>query len=115
MGRKKVRSAADDNLEMFDDGALGESIDGAVDDGVLESTDLESTDMDLELPDDVMEVSRPPVNGIASRARARLEVKRRLDAYLERKWFRDHGWDDDDELFNDEFFMEDDPDPHQHI
>ena len=54
------------------------------------------------------------INGTSRKASAKLETKRRLDAYLERKWFRDHGWDDDDELFNDEFFADTDKPLHHH-
>ena len=37
----------------------------------------------------------------------KLAAKKRMDDYLERKWFKDQGWDDDDELFGDEYFAED--------
>lgn len=41
---------------------------------------------------------------VSRKAQCKLESKRRLDAYMERKWFKEQGWDDDDELFFDEFF-----------
>ncbi len=45
----------------------------------------------------------------------KLKVKKRLDAYLERKWFKDHGWEDDDDLFNDDFFSESDIQDHNRL
>lgn len=45
----------------------------------------------------------------------KLEVKKRLDAYLERKWFQENGWEDDDELFSDDFFYNSHSRRHGHI
>ena len=41
-----------------------------------------------------------------AKANKKLITKRRLDDYLERKWFKENGWDDDDDLFQDEYFTE---------
>lgn len=98
MGKEKEDSAADDDLDLFDDESV---IEPDVDDVEMLAEDLETVSA--------------PVNGSRRRSSDRLQVKRRLDAYLERKWFRDHGWDDDDELFNDEFFSDDDPNSRQHV
>lgn len=45
----------------------------------------------------------------------RMRVQKRLDAYLEGKWFKDHGWDDDNDLFNDDFFYESEIQDHNHL
>jgi hypothetical protein len=98
MGKEKEDSTADDGLDLFDD------------DPVIE-TDVEEVDI---LADDL---EKDNASGGETRKASsnKLEVKRRLDAYLERKWFREHGWDDDDELFNDDFFAEEDPDSLHHV
>ncbi len=91
MSKEKAKSSRDEGLDLFDDEDIMDS----------DVVDLE------ELDDDIDEDGEGPslrVSPQARKARARLDVKRRLDAHLERKWFRDHGWDDDDELFKDEFF-----------
>lgn len=36
----------------------------------------------------------------------KLQIKKRLDAYLEKQWLKDCGWDLEDELFNDAFFAD---------
>ena len=68
-----------------------EDLDLLADDGTLELQDIEETN-DLEV-----DLESQKIN-------AKLQVKKRMDDYLERKWFRDNGWDDDDDLFNDDFF-----------
>lgn len=102
MSKANDKSEPDEDLELFD-----------------EADEMDS-DLDLDvLEDDVVEAAprpngKPVTHGSSRRASARLETKRRLDAYLERKWFRDHGWDDDDELFKDDFFTDSSSPVHQH-
>ena len=102
MGKANTKSDADEDLDLFEDGE-----------------ELES-DLDLELLGDADDEELPKLNGASAargssrKASAKLETKRRLYAYLERKWFRDHGWGDDDELFNDEFFAESSNPIHHH-
>lgn len=79
---KEVSSEESDDLDLFED----EDIDG-IDPELMQAEPEELVDVE----------SGKKVNH-------RLEVKKRLDAYLERKWFKDHGWEDDDDLFDDDFF-----------
>ncbi len=94
MSKEKDSPSVDDEFDLFDE------------DEALES------DVDLDLPEEgtpvemTQAVANPAPNGTAARRTGKLETRRRLNAYLERKWFRDLGWDDDDELFNDEFFSD---------
>jgi hypothetical protein len=76
-----------------------------IDDVDLEIVDLEQDEVVKEV------VQTEPVK----KAKHKLKVKKRLDAYLERKWFKDHGWDDDDDLFNDDFFSESETPDHSRL
>ena len=79
MSKEKDSPSSDEDLDLL------------ADDGTLELQDIEETN-DLEV-----DLESQKIN-------AKLQVKKRMDDYLERKWFRDNGWDDDDDLFNDDFF-----------
>ncbi|MGI9317186.1 MAG: hypothetical protein ACR2QW_07660 [bacterium] len=85
MGKEKEgASEANDDLDLFED------------------TDLEEVDAELVQ----VESDDTVVSASVNKTDHKLKVKKRLDAYLERKWFKDHGWDDDDDLFDDDFFSE---------
>lgn len=85
MSKEKDESSEEnDDLDLFEEGDM---------DGI--DPELMQTE-----PEDLVDV------GSGKKANHKLEVKKRLDAYLERKWFKDHGWEDDDDLFNDDFFSE---------
>jgi len=79
--QKALISNKDDSLDIFEDEEIAED-----EVAVAEVDDLQQT---------------PFLKG---KANPKLVNKRRLDDYLERKWFRENGWDDDDELFNDQYF-----------
>ncbi|MGB5709229.1 MAG: hypothetical protein WBM41_20660 [Arenicellales bacterium] len=89
MSKDKDQSSDDDASDLIDDAEIGEL-----------DTELE------HLADEVFDFSS------IKKANQKLAVKKRLDAYLERKWFKEHGWEDDDELFSDDFFS--DPDTSRH-
>ena len=63
-----------------------------------------------ELPSEVLNVdthsSSTEKSTFESKTDTKLVAKKRMDDYLERKWFKDQGWDDDDELFSDEYFSD---------
>ena len=105
MGKEKEKSVADDDLDLYDD----ESVIASDGDGI----EMLGDELADELGDGLDDAVRS-TNGRSKKASPKLAVKRRLDAYLERKWFRDHGWEDDDELFNDDFFSDEGPDSRQH-
>jgi len=89
MSKAKDTPSSDDDLDLFDD------------DENLEMDDMEATDgLDIN-------ISSRKIN-------AKLQLKKRMDDYLEKKWFRDNGWDEDDDLFNDEFFTDKESDNHHH-
>ncbi len=102
MSKANDKSESDEDLDLFEG-----------DEGL-------DSDLELDLMDDSVEEAAPKdseavsVNVPSLKASAKLETKRLLDDYLERKWFRDHGWEDDDELFNDEFFSDDSKPIHHH-
>jgi hypothetical protein len=79
MGKQKDAPSSDDDLDLFDDDEIPDL------DEIPENSDL---DINIE----------------PRKINAKLLLKKRMDDYLERKWFRDNGWDDDDDLFNDDFF-----------
>jgi hypothetical protein len=64
-----------------------------------------------ELPSEILDVDTANLESEKSitkiKANKKLMAKKRMDAYLERKWFKDQGWDDDDELFGDAYFTDD--------
>ena len=94
MGKEKeVSSEESDDLDLF------------------EETDIDGIEPELVQiePEEVIDVES------GKKANHKLEVKKRLDAYLERKWFKDHGWEDDDDLFDDDFFSESEVNDHNHI
>ncbi len=94
MSKEKDSPSVDDEFDLFDE---DEALESDVDLDLLEEgTPVEMTQV----------VANPAPKGTAVRRTGKLETRRRLNAYLERKWFRDLGWDDDDELFNDEFFTD---------
>ena len=94
MSKEKDSPSVDDEFDLFDE---DEALEPDVDLDLLEEgTPVEMTQV----------VANPAPTGPAPRRPGKLETRRRLNAYLERKWFRDLGWDDDDELFNDEFFTD---------
>ena len=90
---KEVSSEESDDLDLFDE------------------TDMDGIEPELVQiePEEVVEM------GSGKKINHKLEVKKRLDAYLERKWFKDHGWEDDDDLFNDDFFSESEVNDHKHM
>lgn len=99
MAKRKQKPSTDDDDLFIDDGASG---DGSDDD----AEDLAALDIDDAFDEDEGDLD-PDRDQIDVRSPSkRLMTKRRLDAYLERKWFRENGWDDDDDLFDDEFFKE---------
>ncbi|MBX2868245.1 MAG: hypothetical protein KTR18_06195 [Acidiferrobacterales bacterium] len=101
MGRKKAnieaKSSNDvdsvEGTEEFD----SESVAGEV------MPDLAQDDLSVSEDLDIVE---SPCNSMSAKAREKLETKKRLDAYLERQMLKESGWDEDDELFDDEFFTE---------
>lgn len=101
MARKKQQPAKDDDSELFDDEGASTTGDQEGDEPD-ELAGLEK-EFDSVLADGVDD-DIPACAYSGNAASRRLATKRRLDAYLERKWFRENGWDDDDDLFNDEFF-----------
>ncbi|MXX15661.1 MAG: hypothetical protein F4Z52_00080 [Gammaproteobacteria bacterium] len=94
MSKEKDSPSVDDEFDLFDE---DEALESDVDLDLLE----EGTPVEM-----TQGVANPAPNGTAARRTGKLETRRRLTAYFERKWFRDLGWDDDDELFNDEFFTD---------
>ncbi len=56
-------------------------------------------------PDTMQENDKPAIEG-GYVFNEKLETRRRLGAYLERQWFYDHGWDKDDEIFEDDYFSD---------
>jgi len=62
---------------------------------------------DMRLLNDI-EIDELPCDSRSAKEADRLKTKRRLDAYLERQMLKESGWDEDDELFSDEFFTETD-------
>ena len=94
MGKEKEESSEEsDDLDLFEE----PDMDG-----------IEPELVQIE-PEEAIEV------GPGKKINHKLEVKKRLDAYLERKWFKDHGWDDDDDLFNDDFFSESEINDHDNM
>jgi hypothetical protein len=87
MGREKDAPSSDDDLDLFDDDEI----------------------LDL---DDIAENSDLEVKFESRKINAKLQLKKRMDDYLERKWFKDNGWDEDDDLFNDDFFTGKEVDNH---
>lgn len=92
MSKDKDQPSDDDTLSFLDDGEVEEA------DSQLEHLQQETAKFTS-----------------SKKADHKLEVKRRLDAYLERKWFQENGWEDDDELFSDDFFYEPHSRRHGHI
>ncbi len=101
MGRKKAnieaKSSSDvdsveDPVGFEDESAPGEVLPDLAQDDLVVSEEL-----------DIIET---PCNSMSAKARERLETKKRLDAYLEKQMLKESGWDEDDELFDDEFFSE---------
>jgi len=65
-----------------------------------------------ELPSEILnaDIDNPETDKATAEGKIKdkLSAKKRMDAYLERKWFKNQGWEDDDELFGDEYFSDDD-------
>ena len=68
--------------------------------------DLTLFEHDEELDaDNVMElIDETPPTMAERNLQQKQRAKKRMDAYLERQWFKENGWDEEDDLFKDEFF-----------
>lgn len=98
MGKEKDSPSVDGEFDLFDDDEVPDM-------------DVDQLEEDASA-DMIRSVGSPAPAGTTARRSGNPETRRRLNAYMERQWFRDLGWDDDDELFNDEFFSE--PPGHLH-
>ncbi len=91
ISNEKDDSLMDEESDLYND-----------DEGSGAHTDLEFPEEDGTEEIVQEDTPSPPMH---SSSPCKMETRRRLDAYLERKWFRDQGWEDD-EFFNDEYFVD---------
>jgi len=101
MGKKQANSDASADSTA---GAI-DSIDEAGEIAVSEEADADIDREEIFISDE-LDIDETPCNAVSAKARERLETKKRLDAYLEKQLLKESGWDEDDELFDDEFFSE---------
>ncbi len=96
MGKLKSNSNAesDNDIDGYEEGSPNAE---GLDDG--------EGQLDMRLLNDI-EIEELPCDTKSTKEAEKLKTKRRLDAYLERQMLKESGWDEDDELFSDEFFTE---------
>jgi len=96
MGKLKSNSNAesDNDIDGYEEGSPNS-----------EGSDNDESQLDMRLINDI-EIDALPCDSGSTKEAEKLKTKRRLDAYLERQMLMESGWDEDDELFSDEFFTE---------
>jgi len=102
----EVNESGDVEVEVSAEPEPGVDIGPGIDPAAEQEFASETGDPEIDKEIASLAVDETPCHTMSPKARAKLETKKRLDAYRERQRLKDSGWDDDDELFDDEYFRE---------